>query len=380
MKKQIFVFLILLLVCAVRMASADPLRYYRLPEEDLQEYHCEELGFTTRVPAEYTPLYDPDRGLMIYTEQEGKIPFVRVFNTYTFDDPADYLGREAPEYLEETYGKGYLGTSGVETWKVAGREMYAASFTYALDGYKVTEVALIEKRESGDVSFSCKYHNASQKKTMAALEAAVRYYVGDAETDRTPWEHVVEDEWNPAVVDPIDRSGEPLDLKNGTFQAEITDFSHLDENYITVTIYREDLYPVGAVDALQPGDKVRINGSYYTVNNQGLDTAVIDGVYRIFPDEGFEGYMGFSKAKKGYYYAEIGSWHVSSPAEEVTVSLPLPKNFTFDYDLGYHVYHYDRDEFIQMCREGDESVLDMKPRNTTVTFRNGKLVKILHEY
>ena len=81
--------LILALFCALLPAAA----------EELTDFSCTEMQFTTKVPAGAIPRYEEGNGLRIYTKAEGSIPYVAVYRRpleNKFKNPTDYLNNVFP--------------------------------------------------------------------------------------------------------------------------------------------------------------------------------------------------------------------------------------------------------------------------------------------
>ncbi len=173
MKKLMAVMLILALFCALLPAAA----------EELTDFSCTEMQFTTKVPAGAIPRYEEGNGLRIYTKAEGVIPYVSVYRRpleNKFNNPTNYLNNVLREYLEDKYGDDSLGMNPAKEWEIADMTLPGARYFYRIQGIEVTQINLLYIRDAGDVEFTAKFYEGYEEVTMAALEEAIRYYL---ETD-----------------------------------------------------------------------------------------------------------------------------------------------------------------------------------------------------
>ena len=171
--------LALLLSAAAGCASA---------EAEWTDYTCAEQQFSTKIPVSGTSGYDDTaKGLKIYTDVPGYIPFVIVSRRpmdKKFSNPENYLNNVYREYLEDKYGDDYLGMfDEAGTWEIGGKQVLGARFKYRIGEYTVVHLQLIEVREAGDVEYTAKYIEGEDEATLAALNEAVRNY---RETDAAP--------------------------------------------------------------------------------------------------------------------------------------------------------------------------------------------------
>ena len=371
MKKLTAVILILALACAALPASA----------EEWADYHCSEMQFSTKIPVSGSSGYEEGTGLRIYLGTPGYIPYVQVTRRpldMKFSNPVNYLNNVYREYLEEKYKEDSMGMNPARKWEAGGRELLGAKYMFRLSGTEVTQILLLDIRDAGDVEFTAKFYDGNEEVTMAALEEAVRYYREDGAA-AAPAGNA--DEPAADVLEPLDRAGEPVDTRNGTYQVKLADLEHIDDGgFFTVELYTEELYPAAAVEVLKPGDRVKVNGAIYTVKTFApwLEE---ENVYRLEPEEGFDGWLGFEKAGDDTYCAVIGNWHVSGFATDVQIMLPLANDFRYVYEVAENdVTAFDADRFIQLCREGDEFITDINPRQAVITFKDGLAMEIYYVY
>jgi len=376
MKKLICMMLTLCLMagCTILPAMA----------EETADYICEEENFKTRIPLNGSSGYEKNTGLVIYTDVPGYIPYVIVHRRpldKKFNNPVNYLNNVYREYLEGKHED--TGTNPAKKWEVGGKELIGARYMYKIGKYTVVQVQLIEIREAGDVEYTAKYIQGEDAATMAALDTAVKYYQ-ETDTDAVDQPETLKGEKIPEapVLEPISKAGTEVDLENGTYWAKITDTAQiLNGGYFTVELYESDLYDAAEVEALKPGDKVKLEKKTYTVKSiqNWLDH---DDVFRMEPEEEFQGWMGFEKAGDGYYYGTIGNTHMSSFVTDVQIRMPLANAFSFVYVVAENdITLFDADKFVSALCGGEAWIAEeeLSEDCTAVQFTDGLLTAIVHQ-
>ena len=173
MKKLLSAMLILTLLASLALCSASA-------EDGYADYTCEEQHFSTKIPLSGTSGYDKDNaGLTIYTDIPGYIPYVIIRRRpmdMKFSNPANYLNNTYREYIENAHGDDNLGMNPAKAWEIGGKELIGAKYMYKISDYTVVHLQLIEIRPDGDVEYTVKYIEGEDAATMAAAEAAIRYY------------------------------------------------------------------------------------------------------------------------------------------------------------------------------------------------------------
>lgn len=144
------------------------------------DYTCQEQNFSTKIPTSGTTGYDDTaKGIMIYTDVPGYIPYVIVSRRpmdMKFSNPEDYLNNVYREYIEDKFGDNNLGMNPASIWEIGGKELLGARYMYKIGDYTVVQLQLIEVRDAGDVEYTAKFIEGEDEATMAALNEAVRYY------------------------------------------------------------------------------------------------------------------------------------------------------------------------------------------------------------
>ena len=157
-------------------------------EEQWANYTCAEQQFSTKIPVSGTAGYnDQQKGLVIYTDVPGYIPYVTISRRpmdKKFSNPFNYLNNVYREYMENTYGDRYLGMYGTAKKRdIGGKQLISAEYRFKVGDYTVVQLQLIEVRDAGDVEYTVKYIDGKGDVTLAVLDETVRNY---RETDAAP--------------------------------------------------------------------------------------------------------------------------------------------------------------------------------------------------
>lgn len=343
-----------------------------LADEKWVDYHCVEEGFSTKIPVAGSSGFEKNTGLVIYTDVPGYIPYVIVSRRpldMKFNNPNNYLNNVYREYLEGKHED--TGTNPAKIWEIGGKQLLGARYMYHLGEYLIYHIQLIEIRDGGDVEYTAKYIDGKGEGTLAALDAAVRFYKED-ESDSA-----LEAETLMPSLDP----GAEVDTRNGTYWARITDLDHiLDGGFFTVELYEQERFAAADVESLKSGDKVRLNGNTYTVSSLARPWwKNTETEYEIIPQETLPdgSWIGFEKGEGDFYYGIIDNYRTTSFLTDVPIWMPLPYAFSFVYTVNENdVTIFDADKFVEFVKEGSDFVDDLGPESTVVQFSEGLLTMI----
>ena len=375
MKKLLAVILALGLLCGAAPPAG------AAAAETLADFVCGEASFSLKVPADAAAVYEENTGLVIYTLSQGYIPYVVVSRRPAdkkLKNPVNYLNNVYREYLENRFGDDSLGMNPARSWDVGGKQLTGARYMYRIGKTVVTQLQLIEVRDGGDVEYTAKFYDGNEDITMAALDAAVRYY---QETDS-----VVSPEPEPTaepepagnagkLIRPLDISGVKPDTANGTYHARLTDTDRIENGgFFTAELYQQDQYLLSEINALQPGDQVQVNGKRWTVASLvGTD----DGRCEMYVREETDSYFVFVKDSDTTCTMLVDDWSPCTLISAEKIMLPLPYAFAFAWSGGDDVKLYDADAFIRMLRDEDTAA-EMNQYNTVVSFSEGLLTVVSH--
>ena len=183
-----------------------------------------------------------------------------------------------------------------------------------------------------------------------------------------------------ADIRPMENEADEIDLKNGTFCLAIADADKIfNGGYFTASLYLEDHYDGKQIEAMAPGDTVLVNGKTWTVSEVVPHLADEPGLvdaYEIYTVEENDGYIVFAHASDGCYLCVIDDWTPISPVGDVRIMMPLPDRFRcIPLTDGEEEIELDMDAFVDYYLEYG---MDFTPYNTTCTFEDGMLVRIIH--
>lgn len=220
MKKMLAMILaaILALTAAICGAAADG---------EWADYTCQEQSFSTKIPTSGTTVYDDSaKGIMIYTDVPGYIPYVIVSRRPAdkkFSNPENYLNNVYREYIEEKFGDNNLGMNSASIWEIGGKELLGARYMYKIGDYTVIQLQLIEVRDAGDVEYTAKFIEGEDEATMAALNEAVRNYQETDAASQAPEQ--------PAETETAEASAPPFMIPSYFYQRFNTMMETLAEHY-----------------------------------------------------------------------------------------------------------------------------------------------------
>ena len=147
--------------------------------EALKDVHCDQQGFSTKIPAGMSAVWKDGEGLHISVGQPGYVPFVLVWKGAPVNiSPAEYF-KVYTAHVKRKYGARLRAFSIMEYCGVGGRKLPAAQYIYDVKGGRLRLVRLFETRGDHTVIYTAKYLNGHGEATLAALDAAVRYYRSD---------------------------------------------------------------------------------------------------------------------------------------------------------------------------------------------------------
>ena len=186
-------------------------------------------------------------------------------------------------------------------------------------------------------------------------------------------------------VVPLEIAEDDLDLENGEFRLTIEDTDKIvSDGYFTAVLYMEDRYDPAQIESLKTGDRVRVNGAWYTVYKvermewEGYDKGEkrLMVTYDILPEEEIASYLAFENTRDGNYIAVYDDWSPVTFVTRMKIMLPLPDAFVW-YD-GPEEKGYSADELTELLSIplDDGSTDCFSPYSTTVVFQDGLMTQI----
>ena len=346
--------------------------------ENTKLVNCDELGIVLSIPENCTTKYSSSaRGLYVYAEEEGAIPYVLIVprtESMRFKDPEGYLNQGYKDYMIKTYGKGQTEMSPAKSYEFGGKTMLGARYGYTVDGHPLEQLKLIEIGTDSDIEYTVKYLKGEDKAVLSLMDA-VAFSLQTDNGDRLMSSGTEIREPLPSSTSVL-QPDEPgaADTQNGTFRAEVTDLDRLDNGgYFTLRLYQNATYPAERVEALQAGDRVEVKGTVYTVKSMVRHEP---NVIELIPEEEIYGYIVFN-GKNGRYTVMVDDETVTAFVSEVKVWMPLANDFAFAWvEASDEATVYDADSFASLIRRG--KMAELTPGHTTVQFQDGLLIAILY--
>ena len=145
--------------------------------------NCREMDFSIATDPSNTWEFSESNGLTIYTEGNEKgIPYVLVYREdHILPDPAAYIRDKETPAMQRDYGDDLVGYVEYEYYTIGGKDLPAAKYTYRLQGFMIDMLRLYDTVGDHTVTFTAKYIQGDDAGTLAALDAAVRYYQPQAD-------------------------------------------------------------------------------------------------------------------------------------------------------------------------------------------------------
>ncbi len=174
-------------------------------------------------------------------------------------------------------------------------------------------------------------------------------------------------------------------LENGTFCLTIEDTDQIVKGgYFTAVLFWEDRYDPEQIENMKAGDRVQVNGEWYTVYkverseregyDQGEKRLIVS--YEILPEEEIASYLAFENTREDNYIAVYDDWSPVTFVTRMKIMLPLPDAFVW-YD-GAEEKPRSADELLEMLSIplDDGSTDCFSPYSTTTVFQNGQMTEI----
>lgn len=344
--------------------------------------HCEEDGFSTRIPAGATVTYETTMGfygMRIYFDSPG-LPCIIIHRRPLegkFKNPVNYLNNTYREFLEDKFED--TGTNPAKTWEVGGKKLIGARYLYN----DRIQVQLIEVRDLGDVEYTALFTSKDQDRALRALDIAVENYLEDELAAGTAADGKdAGTAGGRKLLEPMVPAEGRADLENGTFWADLTQLKSIDAGgYFNAALYLEECYAAAEVEALKPGDRVKTEGAEYTVKSISRDPSR-DDLYLL---ETAEDSSRFQFVRISAPSPDAGNYHLMKNGDvtvyyctDYRVMLPLPYAFQFAWVDGQDVQLRDADDFLRLLREEILTEEDMTHDLTALQFRDGLVTAIVH--
>ena len=184
---------------------------------------------------------------------------------------------------------------------------------------------------------------------------------------------------------PMEIAQDGQEPENGTFRLTIEDTDQITKGgYFTAVLYLEDRYDPEQIENMKAGDRVQVNGEWYTVNKvermerEGYDRGEkrLLVSYEVLPEEEIPSYLAFENTREGDYIAVFDDWSPVSFVTRMKIMLPLPDEFAW-YD-GAEEELLSAEELLELLSIplDDGSTDCFSPYSTTAVFRDGLMTEI----
>ena len=184
---------------------------------------------------------------------------------------------------------------------------------------------------------------------------------------------------------PKEITEDEVDLENGTFRLTIEDTDKIiSDGYFTAELYLDDRYDPAQIESLKAGDRVQVNGNWYTVYaverrewegyDHGEKRLIVS--YEIMPEEEIPSYLAFENTREGNYIAVFDDWSPVTFMTRMKIMLPLPDAFVwYDEPDGTKNSAEELLELLSIPLD-DGSTDCFSPYCTTTAFRDGLMTEI----
>jgi len=146
-------------------------------DSNLVDAACPELGFSTKMDSACTTRYEEGSGLYIYTETDGSIPYVLIWQSGDLiAEPLEYIKEQYTPHMQQQYGDDLVSFVEYEYYEIGGKQLPAGLYTYRLQGHMVDALRIYDSTGDQTVVYTAKYLNGEGDATLAALDTAIRGY------------------------------------------------------------------------------------------------------------------------------------------------------------------------------------------------------------
>ena len=143
----------------------------------LAPIECKEQGFSIMADPAYSWDYKDGTGITVYTESEGRIPYVIVYQGEDLIVEAfEYIKEQYTPHMQQSYGSDLVSYTEYEDYEIGGRKLPAGLYTYRLQGYLVDMLRIYDSTEKRTVAYTAKYIQGQGEETLKALDNAVRSF------------------------------------------------------------------------------------------------------------------------------------------------------------------------------------------------------------
>ena len=141
---------------------------------------CPEMGFSFLADPAYSWNYQDGTGITVFTENEGVIPYVIVYQSEDLIVEAyEYIREQFTPHMRAQYGDDLVACREYEAYEIGGRTLPAGVYTYRLQGYLIDMIRIYDSTGARTSAFTAKYIQGQGDATLAALAQAVATFRPD---------------------------------------------------------------------------------------------------------------------------------------------------------------------------------------------------------
>lgn len=154
-------------------------------KQSLSRVDCPEQRFSFSAEARYPHKYAAGEGVTVYTQKQGVIPYIMVYQSEDLIVEAfEYLKEQYSPHMEERYGKDLTYHYEYQDFLIGGKSLPAGWYEYKVQGREVRMLRVVDSTGSRTVVYTAKFMFGEGEATMLALDAAIRSFQSTAQPIR----------------------------------------------------------------------------------------------------------------------------------------------------------------------------------------------------
>lgn len=155
-------------------------------DDGLQVIECPELGFSVKADAGYFWDYQEGTGITIYTEGQGHIPYVIVWQSEDLiAEPFEYIREQFTPYMQKQYGDDLVEYHEFEEYAIGDKVLPAGLYVYRVQDKLVEMLRVYDSTGDRTVAYTAKYiqyggdEEPDGSAEILALDTAIRTFQAD---------------------------------------------------------------------------------------------------------------------------------------------------------------------------------------------------------
>ena len=146
-------------------------------DSGLAVIESKEMGCSFKADPSFKWDFKEGTGITVYTEHEGSIPYVIVYQGEDLiAESYEYIKEQFTPYMQQKYDSDLVEYTEYEEYEIGGRKLPAGLYTYRLQGYQVDMLRIYDSTGKRTVSYTAKYIQGHGEETLKALDNAVRTF------------------------------------------------------------------------------------------------------------------------------------------------------------------------------------------------------------